>query len=117
MRVAVSFVANAVSLLAGSSIDDCSGNREALLLHDKAERVVDVIPQARITLRFGRRGRSRRSWGSGWCRWPRTSHVLRPHPTNLVILSSNVIEAAVRGFIHQSKSRSPRKVSKGHARR
>src|ERR1700675_2323241 len=101
MGVAITFMANAVRLFACSSIHDCPGDSDALLFHDKAQRVVNVVPQARITLRFRRLRRGRRSWGSGrWCRRHRESHVLRPDPTDLFILRPNVIEATGWGFIH-----------------
>src|SRR5580700_9721268 len=103
MGVAISFVANAVRLLARRSIHDCPCDSDTLLFHDQALRMVDMAPYTRITLRFRRlRWLSRLRWlrrgyrdwlGGRWCRRHGKCHELRPDPTDLFILRPNMIEA------------------------
>src|SRR5580704_10948670 len=87
MRVAIRFVANTVSFRARTSIDDCSCYRDALLFHDKTQRVIHMAPQARITLRRRLLGRGR-WWRRGFGRRrgrPKRRPDLGPGPPALVI--------------------------------
>ena len=105
VRISVRLVTNSIRLFTMGRVHGCTGHRGTLVLYDEALRMVDMIPQAGVTLRVW--------WlGSGWCsgsscgcgrcrRGLRKADISGEDPANLVVLGPNVIEAAVWTGIHQ----------------
>src|SRR5260370_17675401 len=89
---------DAIRLSAGGCIHNRSCHSDTLLMHDQPVGMVDVVPQAGIATGL---------WGGSangvwrWGRSRRKAHINRQNPADLVMLCLNMIEAAVRGRLHQ----------------
>src|SRR6266852_722400 len=92
VRVSVALVTHPVGFLTSGRVNNFSCHSNALLFHDQAVRMVNMVPQAGIALSVGRWSWWRRGWWRGW----RDFDELRPDPANQVVLGPDMVEATVR---------------------
>jgi hypothetical protein len=98
-------VPNSIGLFAGSGVHKRSSYGDALQFHDEACGMVDVCFQAGVAACGRWRERARRR---GWRRFRRSVRnrdSFCGDPTDLIVFCSNVIETAIRFFIHEHYTR------------
>ncbi len=94
VSVAIGFMADSVWFRTIRGVNHRAGHRNALLLHDQTTWVIDMRPQTIVTLR---------AWCGSYSKAGirGNSNKFRPNPSDLIVLSPDMIEAAGSGCINQ----------------
>jgi len=94
MSVAIGFVADSVWFGATCGVNNFTGHRNTLLLHDQTGRVIDMGPQTIVALR---------AWCGIYskCGIRGNGNKSRQNPTDLIVFSPDMVVAAICGCINQ----------------